>query len=137
VIGHAKNSKCFKGINISNLPVIYKFNSKAWMHSDIWKSWLKYINESFRIQNRHILLLVDNATSHHVQIDEDSFQLTNITLHYLPPNTMSHLQPMDAGIIKSFKAKYKQLYCQYILYQFERKINIEQLSNILCTIVYY
>ncbi|KAG9288828.1 hypothetical protein G9A89_001152 [Geosiphon pyriformis] len=34
---------------------------------------------------------------------------------------------MDAGIIKSFKGKYKHLYCQHILHQFEHKINIEQL----------
>ncbi|KAG9304565.1 hypothetical protein G9A89_020129 [Geosiphon pyriformis] len=35
---------------------------------------------------------------------------------------------MDAGIIKSFKGKYKHLYCQQILHQFEQKINIEQLT---------
>ena len=99
------------------------------MRSDIWESWLSYINEGFRIQNRHILLLADNAASHRIQTGENSLQLTNITLHYLPPNTTSHLQPMDAGIIHSFKAKYKQLYCKHILHQFERNINIEQLSK--------
>ena len=34
-------------------------------------------------------------------------KLTNIKLIYLPPNTTAHLQPMDAGIIHSFKSKYK------------------------------
>ncbi|GBC34912.2 tigger transposable element-derived protein 6-like [Rhizophagus irregularis DAOM 181602=DAOM 197198] len=33
----------------------------------------------------------------------ENTQLTNVTLHFLPPNTTSHLQPCDAGIINSFK----------------------------------
>ena len=30
-------------------------------------------------------------------------KLTNICLIYLPPNTMAHLQPIDAEIINNFK----------------------------------
>src|SRR5438034_1380287 len=33
-------------------------------------------------------------------------KLSNIKLIYLPPNTTAHLQPIDAGIIHSFKTKY-------------------------------
>ncbi|KAG9304701.1 hypothetical protein G9A89_016180 [Geosiphon pyriformis] len=82
---------------------------------------------TYQLSNSKSALLVNNATSHHTQIGENSFQLTNITLYYFPSNTTSHLQPMDADIIKSFKGKYKHLYCQHILHQFEQKINIEHL----------
>jgi hypothetical protein len=126
VIGHSKRPRCFVTINISNLPVIYKYNSKAWMRSDIWVSWLKHINEEFQNKNRQILLLVDNASSHSLNDGETPLQLSNITLQYLPPNTTSHLQPLDAGIIKSFKAKYKHLYCSHVLRQFESGIDIEK-----------
>jgi DDE superfamily endonuclease len=34
------------------------------MRSDIWETWLKYYNKGFQIQNRQVLLLVDNAPSH-------------------------------------------------------------------------
>jgi len=51
-------------------------------------------------QNRKILFLVDNAPVHHIN---NPNLLTNITVHYLPPNTTAHLQPADAGIINSFK----------------------------------
>ena len=50
--------------------------------------------------NKKILLLIDNAPVH---TTENSLLLTNVTVHYLPPNTTAHLQPADAGIINSFK----------------------------------
>jgi hypothetical protein len=99
------------------------------MRSDIWVSWLKHINEEFRTKKRQVLLLVDNASSHSLNDGETLLQLSNITLKYLPPNTTSHLQPMDAGVIKSFKAKYKHLYCRHILRQFESGANIEKSVN--------
>jgi len=53
-----------------------------------------------RRANRNILLLIDNAPTHNLL---NSLNLTNVTIHCLPPNTTSHLQPLDAGIIHSFK----------------------------------
>jgi len=50
-------------------------------------------------------------------------KLTNIELVYLPPNTTAHLQPMDAGIIHSFKAKYKQEFCKHLIRQFDSGID--------------
>ena len=53
-----------------------------------------------QLQNRHILLLADNAPVH---IIDENVNLTNVTVHFLPPNTTAYLQPYDAGIINSFK----------------------------------
>ena len=168
IIGTAKSPRSFKGINVSSLPVMYRYNSNAWMRREIWESWLKYIDEGFRIQQRHVLLLVDNAPSHNTitSPSEDNVSLlseeenepvaesstsghrkqgrpsprqvatignspwephlTNIRVHYLPPNTTAHLQPLDAGIIRSFKAHYRQYYCRHVLDQFEHRIDIEK-----------
>ena len=82
------------------LPVSYYWNKTAWMQVFIWNDYLKKLDAQMRLQNRKILLLVDNAPVHIV--DED-VNLTNVTVHFLPPNTTSHLQPCDAGIINSFK----------------------------------
>jgi hypothetical protein len=57
--------------------------------------------------HRQILLLLDNASCHKI-----SQELTNITIHFLPPRTTSVLQPLDAGIIRSCKAKYKRMFIQ-------------------------
>lgn len=57
---------------------------------------------------------------------------------FLPPNTTSHLQPLDAGVIKSFKAHYKRNYCRHILKLFEEgkdinkeKVNIKEAVDYL------
>ena len=62
-------------------------------------------------QNREILLLIDNAPSHIF----DEVQLTNVRVVFLHPNMTSHIQPLDAGIIRSFKAHYRRLYILRVL----------------------
>ncbi|CAB5374532.1 unnamed protein product [Rhizophagus irregularis] len=64
IIGKSLNSRCFKNINKSALPITYRANSKAWMRSDIFIEWLQHLDRWFCTINRKILLLVDNAESH-------------------------------------------------------------------------
>lgn len=128
VIGKSARPRCLWRINLNSLPVVYRANSKAWMRSDIFEEWLRNLNGYFRIQDKKILLLIDNAAAHFDPNSEESTSqgqsnlrphLSHIEIAFLPPNTTAHLQPMDAGIIKSFKSKYKALYCRHILTQFE------------------
>ena len=71
---------------------------------EIFADWLNKLNKSMKISNRNILLLIDNAGGHNVNSD---LNLSNIKIVYLPPNTTSKLQPLDAGIITIFKCNYK------------------------------
>ncbi|CAG8507032.1 9105_t:CDS:2 [Gigaspora margarita] len=109
----------------SQLPVDYYNNEKAWMHQDIFKKFLNNLQTIFRIQERKILLFIDNAISYNINNYED---YPNIHLHFLPPNTTAHLQPMDAGIINAFKVHYKQLYIRQVIHDFDR--GIEEPSKI-------
>ena len=63
------------------------------------------------------------------QPDISRLQLTHVEVAFLPPNTTSHLQPLDAGIIASFKNYYKRNYCRHVLELFEegKDINKERL----------
>ena len=70
------------------------------MQVSIWNNWLNLFNTRLRLQNRHIILLYDGVFTHILREDTT---LSNIRLHKLPPNTTAHLQPCDAGIIRSFK----------------------------------
>nr|CCA19874.1 PREDICTED: similar to Tigger transposable elementderived protein 6 putative [Albugo laibachii Nc14] len=61
-----------------------------------------------RSDNRKILLLLDNVSSHHAHET-----LTHVEIRKLPTNTTAHLQPLDAGVIRNFKSiisKKKALY---------------------------
>ena len=94
-----QNPRTLKGINKTSLPVDYYWNNQAWMQTSIWNDYLKKLNRKMHNANRKILLLVDNAPTHNLL----DIELTNVVIHYLPPNTTAFLQPLDAGIIHSFK----------------------------------
>uniref|UniRef100_A0A3B4DXP7 DDE-1 domain-containing protein n=1 Tax=Pygocentrus nattereri TaxID=42514 RepID=A0A3B4DXP7_PYGNA len=51
----------------------------------------------------YVLLVLDNAPEHPAHLDDCH---PNATVVYLPPNTTALLQPMDQGVIASFKAYY-------------------------------
>ena len=57
-------------------------------------------------ENRKILLFLVNFSGHKQQ------ELSNIKIEYFPANMTSVLQPMDQGIIASFKMKNKSLVMQ-------------------------
>ncbi|KAL4132878.1 hypothetical protein QTP88_009955 [Uroleucon formosanum] len=100
VIGKSKIPRCFK--NVKNLTVDFKSNKKAWMTGDIFSDWLKEWDKQLAKEKRHILLTVDNCPAH------PPVQTENIKLVFLPPNTISVLQPMDQGIIKALKVKFQK-----------------------------
>lgn len=87
-----------------SLRVEYKAgqNRKAWMNRILFTNWINEVNEKMKEDNRNILMLVDNASAHNI----DGLQLSNITLKFIDPNCTAALQPMDAGVIRSFKAKF-------------------------------
>jgi hypothetical protein len=60
------------------------------------------------------LLQVDNADGHNISLDLKN-KLTNVELHFMPPNTTSVLQPCDQGIIKTFKLYYSKILVKYLL----------------------
>ena len=74
------------------------------MTSLLFSEWLLRLNAKMSADGRHILLLLDNASCHKIE----EHILTNIRVMLLPPNTTSVLQPLDAGIIASFKQRYKK-----------------------------
>ena len=109
VIGKSRKPRCFKNIDVSNLPVIWKSQRKAWNTAVIIEEWLKLFNRKMQRDNRHVLLFLDNAPCH------PEIELTNVKLHFLPANTTSRTQPLDQGIIKTLKTVYKKYFLRSIL----------------------
>ena len=113
VIGHAKKPRCFKNFN-HKLYVDYDYNAKAWMMSALFSQWLKDVDKQMKRKKRQILLIKDNAPTN---IIPDN--LRHIKIHFLPPTTTSHLQPLDAGIIQSFKSHFRRQQLKLIIDQLD------------------
>jgi hypothetical protein len=58
-----------------------------------------------RGKGRKVLLLLDNFSGYElgIQLVSSLKGLNNIRIEWLPLNTTSHWQPLDQGIIVSFK----------------------------------
>ncbi|XP_033749246.1 tigger transposable element-derived protein 6-like [Pecten maximus] len=124
VIGKARKPRCFGNINVDKLPVLWRSNKKSWMTSETFKDWIGRINSDMKKQRRHILVFLDNATSH-----SHDLTFSNVTLRYLPANTTSKLQPLDLGIIRAFKARYRKNMMQHLVMNIEKCKHASELTK--------
>lgn len=115
IIGKSERPRCFNRRFASDYGFYYRNNLKAWMNGEFFREWLRKFDASMREENRHILLILDNAPSHVA----NAVELTNIEIIMLPPNATSKIQPMDAGIIMSFKRRYRR-------YQLRRAVDSDE-----------
>ena len=93
------------------------------MNLILFDYWLTKWNQSLVSQGKRVLLLLDNFSGH--KVDFNKFE--NISFQFLPSNTTSFTQPLDSGIIHSFKAKYLNLMIQ----KFTSEISTDKLSVIM------
>jgi len=67
------------------------------MSSEIMEDILKKLNKRLVWEKRSILLFLENATPHD---PEFVGRFSHMKIVFLPANTTSKLQPLDAGILK-------------------------------------
>ena len=117
VVGKSKNPRCLKNIDQKNLRVIYRYNKSRWMTGTICEEYLQWLNNKMRAQKRKVLLLIDNFSGHElaVQLVRGLQGLSHVRIAWLPPNTTSHWQPMDQGIIASFKLQYRKQWVAFMV----------------------
>lgn len=107
IIGNAERPRPFKKKYGHDLGLDWHFNAKAWMNRQIFFNWLQRLDRYIgRTAGRKILLLIDNCSAHGKK--EDLPFLQNVRVEFLPPNTTSKVQPLDAGIIAWVKRRYKR-----------------------------
>ena len=95
------------------MPLSYKNSGNAWMTSSLFQDWF---NSAFvpsvrchlreRLREEKALLLLDNCRAHppaNMLRSADG----KFCVMFMPPNTTSIIQPLDQGIISSFKRHYR------------------------------
>ncbi|CAE6504089.1 unnamed protein product [Rhizoctonia solani] len=105
ILGFSKQPRSFKGRTAAQHGLDYDNNSSAWMTDQMWNKWLVRFNADMRGQGRHVLLLVDNASGHK-KFNPNLYP--NVRVEFLAPGLTSFLQPLDAGIIRCFKAHFRR-----------------------------
>ncbi len=110
LVHFTKNSRALKGLVKTTLPVIWKSNKKAWVTSSLFEDWFshQFLPEVKKYCEDtdipfHVLLIVDNAPGHPSSLQHHH---PNVRFIFMSPNTTSLLQPMDQGVIATFKAYY-------------------------------
>lgn len=103
IIGNAKRPRAFGRLDVEKLyNVKWLHNKTSWMTATYFEEILKSFNKKMRLQNRKVLLFLDNATCH------PALEFANVKLQFLPPNTTAACQPLDQGVIQSFKLHYRK-----------------------------
>jgi hypothetical protein len=107
VIGKSQMPRAFN----KQLPrrIIWKANSKTWMTGTIFLEYLQKFNAKMQIKNGKALIFLDNAPCH------PKMELSNVKLVFLPPNTTTGTQPLDFGIIRNLKVKYRKMHPEFLL----------------------
>ena len=77
------------------------------MNTDLFLEWIHELDAHVgRKPNRRVVLLMDNANCH--LRPENLTELQNLEVAHLPARTTTRMQQLEAGIIASFKRKYRR-----------------------------
>ena len=114
VLWRSKKPRCFKNIKSLSRPhgIYYYSSPKVWMITEIMTSVLGKINRQMEVAKRKIILFMDNAPYYPESL---SGRYSNIKVEFLPKNTTSRLQPLDAGIIRNFKLEYRKKLLKFVI----------------------
>jgi hypothetical protein len=106
-----------------------KYKSQA----AICEEYLQWLNNKMRGERRKVLLLMDNFSGHELGVQSvGGLQaLPNVRISWLPPNTTLVWQPMDQGIIASFKLQYRKLWVMFMLREYEAGRNPQKTVSLL------
>jgi len=100
IVGTSKRPRALKNKSLESINICYTANKSAWITKENFFSYFQNINEQMKQSRRKICIILDNFSGHKIS------DFTHVRFLFLPANSTNLLQPLDMGIIKSFKDKY-------------------------------
>ena len=110
VTAEYESPRCLRRIGHKKLRCSYKGFRNALMTASLWSTGLSELKSRMVLQQRHTFLFVDNVTPHCMNAE-----LLNIRIVFILPNCTSLLQPMDLGVIWSFKYMFRRMLLSFIV----------------------
>ena len=125
-IWKSKLPRCFMKLQDLSCPanVHYFSTPKSWMTSEVMEAVLARFNRKLVFEDGKVILFLDNATCHPESMIG---QFSQIKIIFLPKNTISRLQPLDADIIQNFKVKYRKRLVKYVLARIQKDASATQI----------
>lgn len=105
IISSLRKPRVFKKRSGEELGLDYKPNNNAWMNSVLFYNWLvRFDDYTGGARNWHVALLTDSWSI--LGKSETIPALQNVEVVFLPPNTTSKVEPVNAGVVASVKTRY-------------------------------
>ena len=82
---------------------------------------LTRLNSRMKREGRNILMFLDNAPCHPASLKG---MFPNVRIEFLPKHTTSCTQPLEAGIINTWKVHYRRKLLRYVLSQVDGKSTV-------------
>ena len=101
------------------------------MNGTIFREYLLWFNA--RMLRRKVVLLIDGFSAYESELAtvEEEGGLANVKVLFLLPNTTSICQPLDQGIIKAWKAHYREQWLSFAVGEFEEERDPDKTMNVL------
>ena len=117
-VGMAKQPRAFSaaGVRVENLGLCWRANGKGWVSPQIFEEWLRWFDAS--MHGRQVALLLDQAAVH--RVTSSNFPLQNTNIIWLPRSSAGRTQPLDQGIISTWKTTWKHKWIRYIVNEFDK-----------------
>ena len=90
--------------DVKDIPCRYRSQRKSWMDSSLFEEWVRELDSRFGESGRKIALVISDSSAHP---EVDGLQW--VELIFVPPKTELMTQPMDHGIIRALKTKFRSL----------------------------
>ncbi|GEQ69371.1 hypothetical protein JCM33374_g3042 [Metschnikowia sp. JCM 33374] len=114
-VGEEEKPSCFDEVTTPFTDCVWRSTENACINVAIMKEWLISFNGHAASTDKHVLLVMDDYSVHKEAVKEltEVSPLSNTKICFLPPKASMKVQPLNLGIIKYVKSKFRSRYYDF------------------------